>query len=118
MEHMTELGVGGIFALMLLQILMPHIVKLAKSGRDTASTPPADAMKTEACGSAEQRLEQIEVQMGTLASSTKQMAVILTQTDPDGAPLVYGSPARLTAAITALGNTIDRLSIKVDHLQR
>ena len=56
--------------------------------------------------------------MGTLASSTKQMAVILTQTDPDGAPLVYGSPARLTAAITALGNTIDRLSIKVDHLQR
>ena len=118
MEHLTELGVGGIFALMLLQILMPHIVKLAKVGREPVSTPPADAMKTEACGSAEQRLEQIEGQMGTLAASTKQMAVILTQTDPDGAPLVYGSPARLTAAITALGNTIDRLAIKVDHQQR
>jgi len=118
MEHMTELGVGGIFALMLLQILMPHIVKLAKSDRENVGTPPADAMKTEVCVGAEQRLEQIEVQMATLTASTKQMASILSQTDPDGAPLVYGSPARLTAAITALGNTIDHLAIKVDHLQR
>ena len=113
MEHMTELGVGGIFALLLLQVLMPHIVKIVKNGRD--QTEPG---KTEACDSAEQRLEQLSVQMSNLATSTQQMAVILTQTDQDGAPLVYGSPARLTAAITDLGNTIDRLSIKVDHLQR
>ena len=112
MEHMTELGVGGIFVLMLLQVLMPHIVKIVKNDRE------ADAIKPDACETAEQRLEQLSLQMSNLATSTQQMAVILTQTDQDGAPLVYGSPARLTAAITDLGNTIDRLSIKVDHLQR
>jgi hypothetical protein len=113
MEHMTDLGVGGIFVLLLLQVLMPHIVKIVKNGRGEG-----DGAKPEARDNADVRLEQLSVQMTNLATSTQQMAVILTQTDQDGAPLVYGSPARLTAAITDLGNTIDRLAIKVDHLQR
>ena len=114
MEHLTQVGVGGIFVLLLLQVLMPYIVKIAKNGGGSKSGAPA---KLEACETAEQRLEALQNQMATLASSTQQMAVILTQTDPDGAPLVYGSPGRLTAAITSLGNTIDKLALKIDHMQ-
>jgi uncharacterized membrane protein len=117
MEHLTEVGVGGIFVLLLLQVLMPHIVKMAKNGGGGSKSGAAASAKLEACETAEQRLEDIQSQMATLASSTQQMAVILTQTDPDGAPLVYGSPGRLTAAITSLGNTIDKLAIKIDHIQ-
>jgi len=109
-EYISELGVGGIFAILVLQTVLPYLKERSK-GKSGSS-------KEDACETAEQRLERIEDQMSTLAGSTQQMAVILTQVDPEsGAPLVYGSPQRLVAAIGKLGSTIDKLSIKIDHIR-
>tara|TARA_Y100000034_G_C6569008_1_gene246539 strand:- start:75 stop:416 length:342 start_codon:yes stop_codon:yes gene_type:complete len=111
MEYLAELGVGGIFAILVLQTVLPYLKERAAT-RATASPKP------DACETADQRLERMEGQMSTLAGSTQQMAVILTQTDPEsGAPLVYGSPQRLVAAINHLGTTIEKLSIKIDHMR-
>jgi hypothetical protein len=111
-EYLSELGVGGIFAILVLQTVLPYLKE-----RKTASSTPDSTVA--ACETAEQRLEQVEAQMGTLANSTQQMAAILTKVDPEsGAPLVYGSPQRLVAAIGKLGSTIDKLSIKIDHIGR
>ena len=110
--YMMELGVGGIFALLVLQTVLPYI-KEKQQSRSEGKTSIE-----EACGTAEQRLERVEEQMVGLATSTQQMAVILTQTDPEsGAPLVYGSPGRLITSINHLGSTIEKLSIKIDHMR-
>ncbi len=110
--YIMELGVGGIFALLVLQTVLPYIKEKQKARSEGKTSIE------EVCGTAEQRLERVEEQMVTLATSTQQMAVILTQTDPEsGAPLVYGSPGRLITSINHLGSTIEKLSIKIDHMR-
>ncbi len=110
--YIMELGVGGIFALLVLQTVLPYIKEKQKARSEGKTSIE------EVCGPAEQRLERVEEQMVTLATSTQQMAVILTQTDPEsGAPLVYGSPGRLITSINHLGGTIEKLSIKIDHIR-
>ena len=107
--YIMELGVGGIFALLVLQTVLPYLKERKVQGKSSI---------TAACETADQRLERVEEQMAVLAGSTQQMAVILTQTDPEsGAPMVYGSTGRLIGAINNLGTTIEKLSIKIDHMR-
>lgn len=114
LEHITELGVGGIFALLVLQTVLPYLKERLGNGNGNGN----GSLKQVACSAAQQRLERVEEQMDSLAASTSQMASILTATDQDGAPLVYGSTGRLVGAIEKLRSTIDKLAIKIDHIAR
>ena len=86
MEHMAELGVGGILCMLILQTVLPYIKE--RKSPDAANE---------------------------IAASTQAMSAILVKTDSDGLPLCY-TPRSLTTAIENLATGIERLSEKVERL--
>lgn len=125
LEYIADIGIGGIFALLVLQTVLPHITKAMKREKEDSDPviPGPAAHRSSMNGaqfvpvcSAQDRLTAMELNLDALTTSTSKMAEILAKTDQDGAPLVYGSPARLSNALDKLGATIEALGTKVDHL--
>ena len=90
MEHLAELGVGGIFCVLILQTVLPYFKDKLKSTK-------------------------AETTLSELATSTQAMSAILVKTDSDGLPLCY-TPRSLTTAIESLAIGIEKLSDKVERL--
>jgi len=115
MEHLTELGVGGIFVLLLVQVLMPHIVKMAKGG--TATTQPAEAPPTPpSCSAAEEienQLKMVQASMARMSTNMEKVSEVLSARDAEGLPLCY-TPRSLGKSIEHLSVSISKLS---DHIQ-
>jgi len=95
MEHLAELGVGGILCMLILQTVLPYFKERLTTGNED-------------CTKAEATLNEI-------AASTQAMSAILVKTDSDGLPLCY-TPRSLTTAIENLATGIERLSDKVERL--
>jgi|TARA_R110002060_G_scaffold9715_1_gene14636 hypothetical protein len=115
MEHLTELGVGGIFVLLLLQVLMPHIVKMAKGGN--ATPKPAEAPASPPSCSAAQEIEDqvklVQASMARMSTNMEKVSEVLSARDAEGLPLCY-TPRSLGKSIEHLSLSISKLS---DHIQ-
>mgnify|MGYP003658645030 CR=1 FL=1 len=108
MEHLNELGVGGIFAILVLQTVLPYIKDRAKGKGESVGLASA-------CETAEGKLDAVSTQLAELTASTQQMAVVMSRVDDSGAPLVY-TPRSLVTAIEKLGGSVDALSARVGIL--
>ena len=106
MDYMSELGLGGIFAILVLQTVLPYLKERAR-GKEA---PPGGLAA--ACETAEGKLDAVSGQLAELTASTQQMAVVMSRVDDSGAPLVY-TPRSLVAAIEKLGLSVDTLSANV-----
>ena len=115
MEHLTELGVGGIFVLLLVQVLMPHIVKIAKGGNATPK-PPEAATVSPSCSAAqeiEDQVKMVQASMLRMSANMEKVSEVLTARDAEGLPLCY-TPRSLGKSIEHLSVSVSRLS---DHIQ-
>lgn len=97
-DYIGELGVGGIFAILLLQTVLPYL----KGRFNDAPQQDGDCDKAEAT-------------LNEIAKSTQTMATILEKTDSDGLPLCY-TPRSLTSAIESLSLGIEKLGDKVERI--
>ena len=115
MEHLTEVGVGGIFVLLLLQVLMPHIVKMAK-GDSATPKPPETPTLAASCSAAEvieDQLKMVQASMARMSVNMEKVSEVLSARDAEGLPLCY-TPRSLGKSIEHLSMSVSRLS---DHIQ-
>ena len=116
MEHLTELGVGGIFVLLLVQVLMPHIVKMARGGNSTPKPPEAVTVPLPSCAAAqeiEDQVKLVQASMARMAANMEKVSEVLSARDAEGLPLCY-TPRSLGKSIEHLSMSVSRLS---DHIQ-
>ncbi|MAG27426.1 hypothetical protein CMI47_17985 [Candidatus Pacearchaeota archaeon] len=108
LEALGDAGIGIVAAVLIVREVLNFL---------KAREAPIQASEDGECDEAIGRLVRMEEQMSALASSTSEIATLMLRVDADGLPLVY-FPRSLSAAISELGKSVERLSSKVDRLHR